>query len=182
MVLCIMMFAGSVEGSLLGFFQWKVLRQKFALITQKAWMTNTIIIAVLGWFLGMLPSLFFIPEISTSEAPQGIDLDHPLLFSLLCVVAGLITGTLFGIFQWFVLRRHAEQAWKWILANALGWGAGLGWIFVFASLPTAGTSLIINILLGLCGGILAGLSVGAITGLFLVKLQPMLSDFNQVSG
>ncbi len=171
-VLLLMLFAGFIEGLLLGIFQWNAIRYKFPKIPRNHWVLYTVLIAVLGWFLGMLPSLFFLPtEPSPNGNSQTIDFNNPIVFALLSIGTGMVLGTLFGLFQWFVLRRYAQKAYQWIIANALGWGLGLGWIYLFASLPDENTTLIINITLGVFGGLLAGLSVGAVTGLYLVKLK-----------
>ena len=42
-------------------------------------------------------------------------------------------------------------------------GAGLGWIYLFASIPNESSTMIFIVFMGLIGGILAGASVGAIT-------------------
>jgi hypothetical protein len=173
-VLTAMLVAGAIEGSLLGYLQWRVLVLKFHAIPLKEWLLCTVSIAVLGWFLGMLPSLFFAPSSSSPQA-QSLDFDtNPLVFIVLTIVLGLVLGALFGLFQWFSLRKYTPDAYKWIIANALGWGAGLGWIYVFASLPSETSPLLVNIIMGVLGGLLAGLSVGAITGWFLVNLRVTL--------
>lgn len=171
LVLLCMMMAGFIEGSLLGFFQWRVLKEKFTRLPRRSWMGYTIAIAVIGWFLGMLPSLFFIPQAPSPAQSAGVDLDQPLLFALLAIGSGLLLGALFGLFQYFPLKKHAQKASRWILANALGWGLGLGWIYLFASLPNEESPMYVLIVAGVIGGILTGLSVGAVTGLFLVKMK-----------
>lgn len=170
-VLLAMMFAGLIEGTILGLFQWKVLVTKFQNLPQREWIFYTVLVAVLGWFLGMLPSLIFIPPESPNlEVDPFLDFSDPFVFTFLSVSAGLLLGAIFGLFQWFSLRKYTPKAYKWIVANALGWGMGLGWIYLFASFPTDQSTLIFNILMGLVGGVLAGFSVGAITGLFLLKI------------
>lgn len=166
-----MLVAGTIEGTVLGWLQWRVLKEKIQTLTAKDWIGMTVLIAVLGWFLGMLPSLFFIPnEPNPTEAPAPSAFENPWVFAALSISAGLVLGALFGLFQWFALRKHVPKSANWIGANALGWGAGLGWIYLFASLPTEQTPLWGNVLLGVTGGILAGVSVGAITGIFLLKI------------
>jgi uncharacterized integral membrane protein len=171
-VLGAMMFAGLVEGLILGYLQWRVLVSKFTKLPRREWIFYTALIGVLGWFLGMLPSLFFVVENTDQlDFTSSVDFTNPILFLLLSVGSGLLLGSLFGLFQWFSLRKHAQKAYKWILANALGWGMGLGWIYLFASVPTVDSTLIFTIFMGLIGGVLAGLSVGGVTGYFLLKLE-----------
>ena len=83
---------------------------------------------------------------------------------------GIFLGALFGLFQWIELKRHTSRAGLWILANTLGWTAGLAIIFIGASVPSVETELAVTIVIGTVSGLLAGLSVGAITGLFLIRL------------
>jgi hypothetical protein len=172
LVLLAAMISGLVEGSLLGFFQWRVLKERFPRLPRREWIFYTVAIAVLGWFLGMLPSLFFIPQEVAPLEPAGVDIDNPYLFAGLSIAVGLVLGALFGLFQWFSFRKYAQKAARWIIANALGWGIGIGWIYLAASLPDENTSLLLNVGLGLMGGALAGLSVGAVTGIFLIRMRP----------
>jgi len=167
-----MVFAGFVEGMVLSHFQWKVLVKKFKFIPQREWQFYTVLIAVIGWFIGMLPSLFFMPSnVPSQGASNSLNYDNPIVFALLSILAGLSLGALFGLFQWFSLRKYAHKVYKWILANALGWGLGLGWIYLFASMPNEQSSMLFNISVGLIGGTLAGLSLGAISGFFLIRLE-----------
>lgn len=172
LVLFAMMFAGFIEGAILSHFQWKVLVTKFSKIPQSEWFLYTTLVAILGWFLGMLPSLFIM---SSSNNKDGVvstlALPDPLLFLALSIGAGLILGAIFGLFQWFSFRKHTNNAHQWIIANSLGWGLGLAWIYVFASIPQEDSSLSFIILMGIIGGTLTGLSVGAITGIFLVRMD-----------
>jgi hypothetical protein len=175
LVLASMLIAGALEGTLLGLLQWQALKDKFSTIPRREWWFYTVLVAVLGWFLGMLPSLFFIPAADPNQAPSnsGLDFNNPFIFFGLSLGSGLVLGAIFGFFQWLVLRKYADKAHQWILANALGWGLGLSWIYLFASLPTEYTSVAFNILMGIIGGLLAGLSVGAVTGIYLLKLRPL---------
>ena len=171
-VLIAMMFAGFVEGLVLSHFQWNVLVTKFPKIPKREWLFYTVLVGVLGWFLGMLPSLFLIPEnLEDTGLNDGMDYSNPFVFALLSITMGIALGAIFGLFQWFSLKKYAEKAYKWIIANAIGWGLGLGWIYLFASIPTEQSSLLFNVIMGVFGGILAGSSVGIVTGIFLVKLK-----------
>lgn len=163
-----MVFAGSLEGLSVGFFQWRVLRRKFNEITVSSWLTATVAVAAFGWFAGMLyPTFFAASELSqteTSEMPA-------YLTALFAAVFGIAVGAVFGGAQWIVLRLHARNAAQWILGNSLGWAAALVWIYLAASLPSAETPMAITAVIGAGAGILAGLSVGAITGIFLLRLK-----------
>jgi len=162
----VMLFAGIVEGFLLGIFQWRVLVRIFPRIPGNSWISMTVLAALTGWLIGALSSVTFSPVSTHTES------DEPSLWMNLLIGtgAGILLGALFGIFQVRVLKRFLDKAELWILANALGWGIGLVWIFIAASIPNAQTPLILTILLGIAGGTVAGLSVGGITGWFLMRL------------
>jgi hypothetical protein len=115
----------------------------------------------------MIPSTFFIPETSASAE---IEVSAVFITSL-ALISGVVLGALFGGFQWIELRRHTPDAARWVWANLLGWMVGLTIIYLGASLPSTETNLTLIIVIGAASGLLAGLSVGAITGLFLIRLR-----------
>jgi hypothetical protein len=166
-VLGSMVLAGAIEGTLLGWFQWRVLKERIPLLPAREWIEWTVAIAMLGWLLGTLPSLFWIEAPADQASAPEIS---PVLLALGSIAMGLGLGALFGGFQWMALRKYVTGAGRWIVANALGWGLGLGWIYLAASLPDERTSFPIIVGLGIAGGLLAGLSVGAVTGVYLNAL------------
>lgn len=174
LVLGAMLLAGAIEGFLLASFQWRVLHQQLPGVPLAGWRAYTMAIAVLGWLLGMMPSLFLFDEPAAegqaAAAPPAI-LDNTWFVMGASAVMGLVVGALFGGFQWMVLRRHVHRAGRWIWVNALGWGLGLPFIYLGASIPTADSSIAVNIAMGVLGGLLAGLSVGAVTGRALVEMR-----------
>lgn len=164
-----MVCAGSLEGASIGFFQWNVLRRKFPAITIRAWLTPTVSVAAFGWLVGMLYPTF----LAEANSAQPDDVEMPAcLIAVFAGVFGLLVGAMFGGAQWIVLRHHAQKAALWIVGNAFGWALALIWIYLAASLPTAHTSLPVTAVIGASAGILAGLSVGAVTGAFLLKFKP----------
>jgi hypothetical protein len=58
----------------------------------------------------------------------------------------------------------------WIPANALGWAVGMVFIFLGASWPDASTGWPLILLAGGLSGIAGGLSVGVVTGFFLLRI------------
>jgi len=170
LVLAVMVVAGALEGLALGSFQWRVLREQLPSVRARSWIGAAAAVAAFGWLIAMLPSTVFAPETwasgPTLEPPFGVTLALVLVF-------GLAVGSLFGAAQWIVLRRHARNARKWILANALGWSAGLPWIYLAASVPTVETPPALKILLAVAAGAAGGLSMGAVTGAFLSRLSPI---------
>lgn len=169
----VMVLAGCLEGTILGWFQWNTLRLRYPTLPAPHWIGITVLVAALGWAFGMAIPLFW-----TGDPPAGaVPPPEPsaLATYLMASGFGLLIGAVFGLFQWLVLRGYAQRSPRWILANAFGWALGLGFIYLAASLPLAGSSLWISALLGASGGILAGLSVGAVTGRFLLSMPPYLS-------
>lgn len=166
--LFIMLFAGLVEGFILGTLQWKVLKVKFKEIPYNKWVGFTILVAMIGWFIGTVSSLFLI---QVEEIPDEF-LIEPTIYQTLLYATGLgaLLGAMFGYFQWLVFRQYALHTFKWIWANALGWAIAMAIIFYFATLPISSTPTSTILLYGGIGGVLAGLSVGAITGLFLNRI------------
>src|SRR3954464_6335445 len=74
-VLFTMLVAGAIEGTSIAVFQWKVLRHLFPKMKLSAWWKWTVSIALLGWGLGMLPSLFFTQSsvtTGTTEPSMGL--------------------------------------------------------------------------------------------------------------
>ena len=67
----------------------------------------------LSWLLpfGIMRLVYFL-------LPAGLAVDSTLLNALLIA----LMGSLIGLIQWLVLRKHVRQAGWWILACAVGWG------------------------------------------------------------
>lgn len=167
-VLALMVIAGVVEGAVLGGLQWAVLRRKFPSLRARSWLGATILVAALGWFLGMLPSTLMAPGPS-----GGVSIEPPWLLVLVgAAVFGAIAGTAFGWAQWLVLRRHARDARRWISANALGWALGLPWTYVAGSTADLSASVSFAILASTIAGALMGASVAVATGRALSRIEP----------
>lgn len=166
--LFIMLFAGLIEGFILGTLQWKVLKMKFPDISYRKWTNVTILVAMIGWFIGTVSSLFLVEV----EEISGGALAEPIASMTLIYASflGLFLGALFGYSQWLVFKQYALHTAKWIWANALGWAVAMTIIFFFATLPDSNTSTLVILGYGIIGGILAGLTVGAITGFFLNQI------------
>ncbi|MDD4858610.1 MAG: hypothetical protein PHR56_00160 [Dehalococcoidales bacterium] len=166
LLIVIMMLAGIIEGSVTGAFQWAVLKIRFADIRARNWLFYTALGAAVAWLLGMLPSTF-IPQDGGGMADIA-----GWQMILLSAALGIFLGALFGAAQWLELRKHTPDAIRWIPANLLAWMVGLAVIFAGAAIPGEETALFVTIIIGAVSGLLGGLSVGAVTGLFLIKLNP----------
>jgi len=169
-----MVFAGAAGGLVLGLAQWGVLRQKFPKMTAAQWLGNTVSIIMICWFLGMLPAVL----LSAGNAPRP---PRPVEPSLLLILAGalalgLIMGAMFGLFQWLALRRHTRDSIQWVTANSLGWGLAMVFIFAAASWPDNHSPLVPIIASVVLAVALAGLSLGAVTGIYLNKIIAQNKD------
>ncbi len=167
-LLIIMVLAGCLEGLITGYFQWSVLRAKFPNMKARNWILVTIGGAATAWFLGMLPSIYF----SLHPIVQSPSIEaNKIHFAAFSLISGIVLGTVFGTFQFLELRRHAQEAWQWISANSLAWMMGMMIIYIGASIPSGDTPIILTIVIGTLSGLLAGLSVGVVTGWFLIRLE-----------
>ena len=122
---------GAVEGTALAGFQWRVLHTRLPRLRAAEWIGVTAGLAVAGWILGMTPSLFMSQEPTAAQGEPGL-----MLVLLMAALAGAGAGICFGAAQWFVLRRHAERAARWIWIQVPAWALAMAAIFLGASLPT----------------------------------------------
>ncbi len=170
----IFILLGAFEGLVVGFAQFRVLRQK--LPTLRGWIRATVVGAMLAWILGMFPStLMNIANSGEATAPPEISEWLRLLFA---AGLGMIAGPILAFFQWRCLRQclRTHSGW-WLPANALAWAAGMPVIFAGAHISAIITNpLLIVIAVGL-SLLLAGAIVGAVHGRVLVWL--LVTDDDQ---
>lgn len=161
---------GAIEGTALAGFQWRVLRVALPRLRAAEWIGVTAAVAVAGWVAGMTPSLFINHEAIAQEEPGLV-----IMLSV-AAIAGAGAGLCFGAAQWFILRRHAERADRWIWIHAPAWALAMSGIFLGASLPDSESSRWFIALTGAAGGVLGGLGLGAVTGLVARDLQPWVDE------
>jgi NAD(P)-dependent dehydrogenase (short-subunit alcohol dehydrogenase family) len=169
-VLAIFTAVGAVEGGALAFLQWRVLRTRLPRLRAGEWLAPTIAVAIAGWVAGMALSLFVAHDSARPAAP-GLG-----AIVVLAACAGAAAGLCFGAAQWFVLRRHAERASRWIWIHMPAWAVAMAAIFVGASLPDASWSPAAIAASGVTGGVLGGLLLGAVTGLVARRLTPWVDE------
>ena len=161
-----MVLAGVLEGTSIGFFQWRVLNRVFPRLSLRAWLTPTIIVAAVGWFIGMLPPTL----LGNAEGGEAIPEPSPLIIMIFAALFGAVAGVVFGFAQWLVLRRQTQRGTLWIWVNAIGWALAMSVIYFGASLPTAEWPIAAVVVDGAVTGIAAGLAIGSVTGTGLVWL------------
>lgn len=157
---------GAVEGLVVGWAQWRVLRRALPAVARGTWILATIVGAVVAWLLGMLPSTLMSSEPNASgppvEPPRAVVL-------LLAVGIGLGGGLVLSLAQWLVLRHATSRAAWWLPANALAWSAAMPWIFHLVDRTVAEHQDPASFALFLAGLGVAGAIVGAIHGLALLR-------------
>jgi hypothetical protein len=157
-----------IEGTVVGTAQWLVLRRPLESIRWRIWVLATAIGAFVAWTLGMIPSTFIFTGTHTAAAAPSQMSD--LMVYALAAVMGFVLGSILGVPQWLVLRRHLPKAGWWVLANALAWMVGMVIVFVGINFIPSGGSTISASLMLLLFLFVAGASVGAVHGLVLIWL------------
>jgi NAD(P)-dependent dehydrogenase (short-subunit alcohol dehydrogenase family) len=169
-VLAAFAVVGAIEGGVLAGLQWRVLRTRLPRLRVGEWIGVTVAVAVAGWVVGMAPSLFINHAQTTADEP-GL----AVVLSL-AAVAGGAAGLCFGTAQWFVLRRHAERAHRWIWIHVPAWALAMAATFLGASVPRADWAASSIGLSGLAGGALGGVLLGAISGVVARDLRPWVDE------
>lgn len=95
--------------------------------------------------------------------------DSPLFFGVVVIASTLILLSI-GTAQWLTLRHYLRRAGWWIPANVLAWLFGLPAPFLGLAAVPDNNSTATFILVGILSGLLMGITVGAITGIALVRL------------
>lgn len=173
---------GAVEGLAVGLFQLWVLRPWLPALPGRRWVWVTVVVAMAGWALGMAgPALVFwrVTDSGTAGGDQAAAAGPPLwVMPLAGAAMGLLLGAVFGTAQARVLRGHVARPQRWIAANSAGWAAALAVMMTGASIPSGPWPWRQLLALGALTGVLAGLAIGAVTGLFL----PALDDEGPAGG
>lgn len=168
----LMSATGAIEGGVVGWLQWLVLRRPFPQIARRAWIRATIIGAVVAWFLGSLPSTLM--DMGAAGADTAVAEPSLAIVLLLAAGMGLALGLVLAFPQWRVLRAAVPRAWVWLPANAAAWAVGMPIIFALVDLAQRSSSPAVIILTLFVGLFFTGAVVGAVHGLALLWLaQPI---------
>lgn len=156
-MLGVMVPAGVVEGAVLGFAQWLVLRRYIQDMARREWVLATALAAGVAWIIGMLPSTLG---------------DLTTINPVVLIGGGILLGVVFvasiGVAQWLVLRRYIQKAGWWVLANAVAWPMGVAVPFIGLAIVPEESPVVVWVVVGVVSGVLMGAVVGAITGMALV--------------
>src|SRR5512144_2993253 len=108
--LLIALVGAALYAVVLGFLQWRVLRQRIAL-PRRRWVVACLGPALLAWLAIVLPSVTH-----TAASGGGVQAAY-----LLAVSQALAFGPLLGLSQAFVLRPYTSRWAWWIAANVVSW-------------------------------------------------------------
>lgn len=152
---------GLGEGAVLAWFQARVLTRYLERLSSHRWIVATALAASFAWACGMLaPTLDDVVGIST-----GIQI-------AIWIPAGILILFSIATAQAWVLRGLVERPQRWVTANVLGWLAGLSWTFLLPALLPENAPIPVWVCTFVIGGVLMGLTVGAVTGFFLLRFAP----------
>ena len=163
-------FSGAVEATIVGLAQWWAMHPWFPGIRRFSWWLATLVGALIAYVLGYLPSTLMNMGASASQSVAAPVEPPQWIVLLLAAGMGAVGGAVLSFAQWLVLRGKANRAWLWIPANMLAWTFGMPLIFWGIDQAFKLSEVWQSVLL-MAGVLLAaGAIVGAIEGLFLVRM------------
>jgi hypothetical protein len=162
--------SGAVEATIVGLAQWWAMRPWFPTIERFAWWRGTLIGALIAYVLGYLPSTLMSLGEATAKSSAPVAEPPQWIVLLLAAGMGAVGGAVLSFAQWLAMRGKVKRAGLWIPANMLAWFFGMPVIFWGIDLAFKLSELWQSILLMAAILLLAGAIVGAIHGLFLVRL------------
>ena len=157
--------SGAVEATFVGLAQWWAMQPWFPSMERSAWWRGTLIGALIAYVLGYLPStLMSMGEAASSTAPVA----EPAQWIVLLLAAGMgaVGGVVLSFAQWLAMRGKGI----WIPANVLAWLFGMPVIFWGIDLAFKMSALWQSVVVMATTLFVAGAVVGAIHGLFLMRL------------
>lgn len=180
-------FDSALEGLLLGFAQWWVLREVLPALTWRSWMGATVIGGTVAGAAGSLP--LAISGVRPDFAPGELDGASALQLLVLVPVSLFLVLALTGVLQSLVLERYVTNAQRWIRANMFGnlLGAATALVVLVPVMSLSGTPLTRPsnavtshawLASGVVGLIAAGVVSAIITGRAIRRLVPRLLPVN----
>lgn len=161
-----------LEGGLIGYFQWRVLRRLFPTMSGSAWVGASIIAAGSGLVLSWLPTSF---ALTTALASRIGDLTPaPAAVLRLCLVTGALVGLVWGVAQYTVLHLHVHRAGSWITASIFSWTISFIFLYIAAFWPDRTTDPLTQITLGGFAGLFLGFVIGVVQGRVLTRANSRL--------
>jgi hypothetical protein len=162
-------FSGIVEATIVGLAQWWAMHPWFPSIKRFSWWLATLVGALIAYVLGYLPSMLMDMGASASQTAAPVEPPQWIIL-LLAAGMGLVGGLMLSFAQWLVLRGKAKRAGLWIPANMLAWAFGMPLIFWGIDQAFKMSEVWQSVLLMAGILLITGAVVGAIEGLFLVRM------------
>jgi hypothetical protein len=160
-------FIGILEGIVLGFTQWLVLRRYIRHSTR--WIFATVIGGLFAWFTGLTISVLMAFAFAGAS---GNDVNMAFIQGL--ILLGMGIGGVLGFCQWLVIRTQIRYGIWWVFANAIAWSFGL-LVAYFGVGAIEEKSTIQTALTTVTTGAIMGVVIGSITGITLIwLLKPRL--------
>ena len=156
-------------GMAVGVAQWLLLRRR--VVPQGRWW---LLASIVGWALNLFIFMPLIggPFLAGLGAPEALDAGAMAATGIL---VGGVAGTVVGVLQWLVMRRHFSGAFLWVLASSIAWALCL-LLFLplivgvfFAAVQTVQFTIVALVLV-FVAVVGAGAVGGCITGLALLRL------------
>jgi hypothetical protein len=164
--------AAVLEGALIGYLQWRVLRRLFPTMTSILWVGATMIAATSGYALSWLPTSYALTAALATRI--GDTTVMPFAMARISIVTGALVGLVWGVTQFAVLRFHVHRAGSWIGASMISWTLSFVWVYLAAFLPDRTTNPFLRIGLAALSGLVLGSFLGVVHGHVLTKLRSRL--------
>ena len=162
----------ALEGGLIGYFQWRVLRRLFPTMASGPWVAATMIAAASGCVLSWLPTSFALTAALANRIRR-------LYVRTCCSCQSLLSDwslgrTRSGVAQYAVLRLHAHRAGSWIVASTMTWTISFICLYFAAFWPDRTVSRLIHVGLAAFAGLILGSVLGLLQGHVLAGLHSRL--------
>jgi len=159
---------GLFAGSILAWFQWRILKKRYDDLSWTKWWRNTVLAFIGGWILAIVPSLTYTSDHAIQQVipPFGIPV-HTVMYG--SIIFGAVLGSLIGFGQYLELRKHQKRASRWIGLNVFSWAAGFFVIVLLGLLFDQHLSMFL--LTGVAGGLITALCVAGVTSYFFRKTE-----------
>lgn len=153
--------AGAVEGAVLGWAQFLVLRRWLPGLSPAQWIAGTSVAAAAAWFIGMSVGTFGFLWQQWAVPVQAI----------VGAMAALVLLGSIGFAQWLELRGHLARSGWWIAGSGAAWLVGLG-VFLAVSTPLwrPGQPAALIVLIGILAAVAMALGMAVVTGLVMLRL------------
>ncbi len=168
----ILVIAGTTEGLIIGFIQWRSLSKLIQDFKPIPWVATTTLPTIAGWLLILPPAVVFLSFLTKIAF---INNSYSILYS---VFVGMAFGGLIGIPQFFIIKKYYKKAMVWIIANAISWA--ISFLIIYLALSMfSGPSFVYNLFLIVVACMFSGLVQGIVTGTSLHFLMSIRQEYER---